>query len=298
MARSIPRRSALSCASAITRISSPTGARTWPHSQIAAYRSIADAAAKAEATYRAIESYLLGAFLSRFGERLRQPTTQTAAPYQPVHVHHAGELHRTDYVQANNSAYVSALTALQTSLDRVAKAGNNVKDDMVAQTMNDATNGYRVTRQIAQNFRIDHEGNVARDGAEADGRSHPPGGGDSRQAGSGATQYRRPARMRRLLALAKKYPFDTNSKTDATLAGCERSIFRPGDGRLPQFYDNTLKNYLELQGNEYVRKPDSRVQITDAFLRFFNRAMAFSDALYKGGAKDPSIAYSDARASR
>jgi type VI protein secretion system component VasK len=33
------------------------------------------------------------------------------------------------------------------------------------------------------------------------------------------------------------------------------------------------------------------VQITDAFLRFFNRASALGDALYKAGAREPSLAY-------
>ena len=90
--------------------------------------------------------------------------------------------------------------------------------------------------------------------------------------------------------LAHKYPFDTASKTDATLDEID-TIFRPGDGRLAAFYEGTLKNYLDRQGSEYVRKSGGKVQITDGFLRFLNRATALSDALYKNGSKSPSLTY-------
>jgi type VI protein secretion system component VasK len=215
---------------------------------------------------------------------------KTAAPYQPVQFITPSNC-PDRYVQANNSAYVSALTALQTSLDRVAKAGNDIKDDMVAQTMNDATNGYKVTRQIAQSFQIDHEGNVH--GMVQKLMEDPIRQAEAILGRLGPTQLNSEGRRvcSDVFALAKKYPFDTAAKTDATLQDVD-AVFRPGDGRLPAFYENTLKNYLTQQGSEYVRRTDSRVQITDGFLRFFNRAMAFSNALYKGGAKDPTIAYS------
>ena len=95
----------------------------------------------------------------------------------------------------------------------------------------------------------------------------------------------------RLKDLVRKYPFVTSSKTDATLDELG-GIFRPTDGRLAAFYEGSLKNYLDKQGSQYVRKSDSKVRITDGFLLFFNRAMAFSAALYKNGATNPSLTYS------
>ena len=257
-------------------------------SSIAPYRGIGDAAQKLS-QLSSNQSYLLALFCLA-SVNVSAADAQTAAPYQPVTFITPSNC-PDRYVQANNSAYVSALTALQTSLDRVAKAGNNVSDDMVAQTMNDATNGYKVTRQIAQSFQIDHEGNVH--GMVQKLMEDPIRQAEAILGRLGPAQLNTEGRRvcSDVFALAKKYPFDTNSKTDATLQDVN-AVFRPGDGRLPQFYDNTLKNYLQQQGSVYVRKPDSRVQVTDAFLRFFNRAMAFSGALYKGGAKDPSIAYS------
>jgi type VI secretion system protein ImpL len=258
------------------------------NSQIAPYRSIGDAAQKL-AQLSSNQSYLLALFCLA-SVNLADASPDAAAPFQPVQ--YVTPSNCPDrYVQGNNSPYVSALTALQTSLDRVAKAGNDIKDDMVAQTMNDATNGYKVTRQIAQNFQIDHDGNVH--GMVQKLMEDPIRQAEAMLGRLGPAQLNSEGRRvcGDVFTLAKKYPFDTASKTDATLQDVN-AVFRPGDGRLPAFYDNTLKNYLTQQGSEYVRKPDSRVQVTEAFLRFFNRAMAFSNALYKSAAKDPSVAYS------
>lgn len=257
------------------------------NSQIAAYRSVPDAAEKLK-QLSGNESYLLGLFCLA-SVNVDPASDDAKAPYQPVQ--YVTPASCTDrYVQANNSAYMSALTALQTSIDRVAKAGNDVKDDMISQTQTDATNGYRVIGQIAQNFRADREGHV--DAMVQKLMEDPIRQAEAILGRLGPAQLNTEGRRvcGDFFALAKKYPFDTGSKIDATLQDVDQ-IFRPSDGRLAQFYQSNLKNYLTLQGNEYVRAQGSRVQITDAFLRFFNRAMAFSNALYKNGAKDPSIAY-------
>jgi len=258
------------------------------NSQIAPYRSIGDAAQKL-AQLSSNQSYLLALFCLA-SVNISVASEDAAAPYQPVT--YVTPPNCTDqYVQGANSPYVSALTALQTSMDRVAKAGNNPTDDMISQTMNDATNGYKVTRQIAQNFHIDHEGNVQ--GMVQKLMEDPIRQAEAILGRLGPAQLNSEGRRvcSDFFALAKKYPFDTSSHVDATIQDVN-GIFRPGDGRLAQFYDSNLKNYLTLEGGLYVRKTDSRVQITEAFLRFFNRATAFSNALYKNGAKDPSIVYS------
>jgi type VI protein secretion system component VasK len=194
------------------------------------------------------------------------------------------------YIQDHNNAYAGALVSLQASMDRVAKSGSDVKDDLVAQTMSDATNAYKVTRQIAENFRIDHEGNVH--GMVQKLMEDPIRYAEAVLGRLGPAQLNTAGRSlcSEFAGLAHKYPFDTGSRTDATLSEID-NIFRPGDGRLAVFYENTLKNYLERRGSEYIRKADSKVQITDAFLRFLNRATALSGALYKEGAKSPSLTY-------
>ena len=48
---------------------------------------------------------------------------------------------------------------------------------------------------------------------------------------------------------------------------------------------------LPRQGAQFVPASGVTLQLTQAFVGFFNRAAAFSDALYGGGSADPHLAY-------
>ena len=257
------------------------------NSQVVAYKSVADAAQKL-GQLSSNQSYLLG-LLCVASVNTNVPDAETAAPYQPVqYVEPTSCSDR--YIQDHSSPYASALVNLQSSMDRVAKSSGAPTDDVVTQTMNDAQNADKVVRQIAQNFRIDHEGNVQasveklleepiRNAEAMVGRLGPAqlNAGGRRVCGDFAS-------------LNSKYPFNTSSQTDATLDEIN-SIFRPTDGKLAAFAENDLRNYIEKRGSQWVRKADSRVQVTDAFLRFLNRGTALTDALYKNGARDPNLTY-------
>ncbi|MGD0873037.1 MAG: type VI secretion system membrane subunit TssM [Bryobacteraceae bacterium] len=258
-------------------------------SEVVPYRSIADAALKLS-QLSSNQSYLLGALcLASINTNPASLDEETSAPYQPVQ--YVMPPACTDrYIQDHNGAYTSALVSLQSSMDRVAKSGTDVKDDLVSQTEADATAAYKVTRQIAQNFRIDREGNVH--GMVQKFMEDPIRQAEAILGRLGPAQLNTEGRRfcGEFAGLTKKYPFDTNARVDATLDDIN-GIFRPGEGKLATFFDSTLKNYVERRGNEYVRRADSRVQVTDAFLRFLNRATALGEALYKNGAKDASLTY-------
>src|ERR1017187_10004595 len=230
-------------------------------SEVAPYRSIADAALKLS-QLSSNQSYLLGA-LCLASTNTAVPDEETKAPYQPVQYVMPPPCTEL-YIQDHNSAYTSALVSLQSSMDRVAKSGTDVKDDLVSQTMADATAAYKVTRQIAQNFHIDREGNVH--GMVQKFMEDPIRQAEAILGRLGPAQLNTEGRRfcGEFADLTRKYPFDTNAKVDATLDDIN-GIFRPGEGKLATFFDSTLKNYVERRGNEYVRRADSRVQVTDAF---------------------------------
>ena len=256
-------------------------------SQVASYSSVADAAQKL-GQLSSNQSYLLG-LLCVASVNTSVPDPDSSAPYQPVqYVVQPSCTER--YIQDHNSPYAGALVSLQSSMERVAKSGGDVKDDLVSQTLNDAANAYKVTRQIAQSFRTDREGNVH--GMVEKLMEDPIRQAEGILGRLGPSQINAEARRfcGDFAGLTHKYPFNTASQTDATLDEIS-AVFRPGDGRVATFAGSNLRNYLERRGNEWVRKSDSRVQISDAFLRFLNRATALSDALYKGGARDPSLTY-------
>src|SRR5262249_53729503 len=89
-------------------------------------------------------------------------------------------------------------------------------------------------------------------------------------------------------ALAAKFPFNSKSKTDVTLAEMN-AVLRKPDGALWSFYEKSLKKILTKQGTQYVAA--GPVQLNPAFVSFFNAAAAFSDALYAPGAADPGFTY-------
>jgi type VI secretion system protein ImpL len=256
-------------------------------SEIVPYHSVGDAAQKL-GQLSSNQSYLLG-LLCLASVNVDAASQEVKDPFQPVqYVTPATCADR--YIQGHNNDYAGALVNLQASLDRVARSGAEVKDDVVAQTESDATNAYKVTRQMAQNFRIDHEGNVHAMVQKL--MEDPIRYAEAVLGRLGPAQLNTEGKRvcTEFQGLAHKYPFDTGSRTDATLEEID-SIFRPNDGRLAAFYESTLKNYIQRRGSEYVRQADSRVQITDGFLRFLNRAAALSDALYKNGARTASLTY-------
>src|SRR4029079_3411223 len=88
--------------------------------------------------------------------------------------------------------------------------------------------------------------------------------------------------------LFSKYPFNANSKTQATIDDIN-AFFAPGKGALWTFYEASLKKLLTPQG---VPIPGAAPAPTPGFVRFFSRAAAFSNALYSGGPAAPKVAFS------
>jgi type VI secretion system protein ImpL len=92
-------------------------------------------------------------------------------------------------------------------------------------------------------------------------------------------------------ALSNKFPFNPTASAEATLQEVG-SIFRPGDGRLWLFYNESLQALMQKQGNQYVVNPAGGIALTPAFVAFFNNAAHFSEALYPAGSANPALRYS------
>ena len=257
-------------------------------SQIVPYRSVSDAAEKLK-QLSSNQSYLLG-LLCLASVNTDVGSEAVSAPYQPVQFVTPPKTCTDRYIGDHNKPYADALVGLQASMERVARSGSDVKDEAVTQTESDATNAYRATREIAQSFNVDREGNVH--GMVQKLMEDPIRYAEAVLGRLGPAQLNTEGQRlcTEFSGLAHKYPFDTGAKVEATLDEVD-AIFRPGDGRLAAFYETTLKNYVDRQGNDFVRKPDSKVQVTDAFLRFLSRANALSAALYKNGSKSPNLIY-------
>lgn len=194
------------------------------------------------------------------------------------------------FIQPPNQPYMSALMNLQTTLEAVLAGPGGTADQAAAQqTLAKAAEARSVTRQIALGFRPDPEGQV--DVKTRTLMEDPITHLEALLRGLGPAELRARAQafcseFRQLMA---RYPFDPKAAVQATLEDFNR-IFRPGDGALWRFYQENLPNLIVKEGVQWVAKPGATMTVTPAFLAFFNRAAAFSEAVYKGG-QQPQLAY-------
>ena len=194
------------------------------------------------------------------------------------------------YILPSNSNYIGALTNLQVAVEQAVPK----KDDPAAaqNTLSVAGNAKLSVKSLASTFMIDQDGQLQQVSQKLleDPITHieamlkGAGGKDLNAAGAGM--------CRSFAAVKNKFPFNQKSSMDATLDDVGK-VFRPKDGALWTLYESGLKKYIKKEGNQWVAQPDpsGAVVINPAFLRFFNDAARFSDAVYPGGVTEPMMRY-------
>ena len=191
------------------------------------------------------------------------------------------------FIVPANNGYMTGLVNLQVSLDQLAGQPGGAMDAAAAQTLQQAATTKGNVGQMALTFGTDPEANTVRQLLEAPITYVEPllrGVGPAELNGKGK------ALCAQIRALMAKYPFNPNATVQATLPDVN-GIFKPREGALWAFYDSSLQKLLQKQGPQYVAVPSGTTSATPAFAAFFNRAAAFSDALYSGGAADPHLSY-------
>ncbi|MEP6833232.1 MAG: ImcF-related family protein [Gemmatimonas sp.] len=88
--------------------------------------------------------------------------------------------------------------------------------------------------------------------------------------------------------ILNKYPFSPDSPVEATMADVTE-MFRPGNGKFWQFFQESLKPYLEKQGGRWVAKPYRGVTLSAEFVEYFNRGAIVSNALYNDVNPTPQL---------
>jgi type VI secretion system protein ImpL len=189
------------------------------------------------------------------------------------------------YIGQTNQTYINALVTLQASLENVTGQGD---DPGAAQALNNALQAKVVSRQMAQSFRLDNDGHIEASVQKL--LEDPIVGVEQALRGAAPSAMNAGGKdlCARFRAIAAKFPFHPNSKTDATVAELDTLLRKP-DGALWTFYDKTLRKALVKQGNQYVSSGSAA--LNPAFVSFFNKAAAISDALYPQGAADPSLTF-------
>ncbi len=194
----------------------------------------------------------------------------------------------------NNSEYMNSLIALKGALDAVGPGGN-ADPSNVAAAANAATQADNAVSKMALNFTGDPSDPKSPVGTKTTQILREPiarvqpllkgfGAGAINQAAKGMCDS--------IAAMLTKYPFNPRSSMDATLQEVTQFL-KPQDGQLWQLYNGHLKQLLAPAGNgEYAAISGQQASVTQPFLRFFNHAMHMSEALFRGGAQQPNLAFS------
>lgn len=251
------------------------------------YASIADAAKKLN-QLSGNQSPLLALFwLASQNTAVDDP--KVTAAFQPVHsVVPPSAVDR--YIAPPNQSYMGGLGALNTSIEQIAAQPGQPAEAAAGQVLANAVAAKSASRQLAQTFRPDPEGKVDATTQKLLEDPITYVEGLLRTLGPAELNAKGKALCGQLRPVLAKYPFTPNASQQATLAEVN-SILRKPDGALWNFYDANLQRLLVKQGDQYAAAPSGGMALTPAFVAFFNRAAAVSEAFYAGGAQEPRLTY-------
>ncbi|MBL0158442.1 MAG: hypothetical protein IPP47_15260 [Bryobacterales bacterium] len=211
--------------------------------------------------------------------------------FDPVHKTVPPPATTVQYVLPPNQEYMGSLASLQTTVGQVADQ-QGPPDPARAQPIRMAADSARnVVKKMGYTFKIDPEAHMETTALRLLEAPIQSIDALTKNMGAGEVNGKAGAFCAAFSPVMNKFPFNPNAAAEATLQEVS-SIFRPREGRLWIFYEESLRNFLQKQGNLYVANPASGLQMNPLFVNFFNNAARFSDTLYPGGATEPSLRYS------
>ncbi|MDQ6663196.1 MAG: hypothetical protein M3Z23_02250 [Acidobacteriota bacterium] len=256
-------------------------------SAIVKYANLADAAKKLTAT-SSPQSPLLALFwLASQNTAVDAPEIEKA--FKPLHAL-MPPASVDQYLGPSNSDYMKALASLQIAVEQASALPPEQNETAAAQTKTSANAAKLAARQTALTFGLDSDAHIeatiaklmedAITYAEA-AAPQGPDPGPLNAAGAGlCAQFRKLA-----------YPFNARSTNRAKIEDVN-AIFRPGQGALWAFYEQNLKKLLPKNGDSYAPVAGGKPALNKDFVNFFNKAAAFSNALYQNGAsQEPKLTF-------
>ena len=188
----------------------------------------------------------------------------------------------------SNQAYMEGLIKLKAAL--MNAAANPTNEALKTEAIATATSAQVAAQLVAQNFRIDKDGqtHAAVKKALDDPILYAMAalGSVDKQAINGKAG----GLCAQLQPLLAKYPFQPKATVEASLPEVA-AVFAPGTGALWQLYDTSLAKLLVRQGSDFVPVPTSGMTLRPQFLAFFRQAAAVSTALFRGGSPQPQLTF-------
>ncbi len=197
------------------------------------------------------------------------------------------------YVWPTNQEYMGSLAALQTAVSQVADAPPAAAPDpnRALPVRQSADNARNIVKKMGYTFKIDPETHLETVTIKLLEAPIEYAAALTKGMGSGEVNAKARQFCGAFAGISSKFPFNSTATTEVTIQELN-AMFRPQSGRLWVFYAETLQSLLPKQGSQYVANPASGIQLTPAFVAFFNNAARFSEAMYPGGAGEPVLRYS------
>ncbi len=194
------------------------------------------------------------------------------------------------YVWPTNQEYMGSLASLQSAINQVADVSGPPDPNIALPVKQSADSAHNIVKKMGYTFRIDPDAHIETVTSKL--LEAPIDYVDALTKGMGAGEINLKAGRfcSDFAKVSSKFPFNPTAKTEVTLQELG-AIFRPRDGQLWTFFNDTLQRYLQKQGALYVANPSGNIQLTPGFIAFFNAAARFSDAVYPGGASEPNFRY-------
>ncbi len=257
-------------------------------SSVAGYRDFSDAEKKLEKLTSPTSPLL--ELLWFISHNTAVSASNVSAPFVPVQaIEPPGSADQlpAQYVLPSNKDYIVALGKLQSDLNTLIESPTGATDPSLMNQILTSAGAAKVAVTQIMGDRVDqtfHNENLVRqlleepiDNAQAL-ISRAPGealNGAGRQFCSQFSQ------------LDRFYPFSPNSAQELPIEQLN-AIFAPKNA-LWTFHDTKLAQILPRQGSIYAAS--GNVKLNSAFVAFFNRAAALSEALYPSGSATPRFSY-------
>jgi type VI secretion system protein ImpL len=254
--------------------------------RVAGYASASDAAAKLERLSTAgsplISVLRLASLHTAGGPEQIRPLFQPPQLVVPT---------ETEELGGEARGYLANLFNLQTGWDKLAQSPQGAKDKAVVDDLMRVTETAKTsTNTLTLGFRGDSDPQVS--AATRNTLMAPIENAERLLQRLGPLDLNNQGKglCTQISLLKRKYPFDPNSSQDASLQELA-AIFHPQMGSLWALYAGNLQELLIEQGGRYAARPGGSIQLSPAFVAFFNQAAGISRAFYPEGAAEPHFVY-------
>lgn len=190
----------------------------------------------------------------------------------------------TAFITGGNRPYLNGLSELQIAMN-VAAGEKPPSATSMAMTQQRAQSALGSARSVAAFPGPDLEGKLDRQILKI--MEDPISGGDGLSNPANAINAAAEAMCQQFNVINRKFPFDPAATPEITLDELN-VLIKPGSGRFWQFYQETLAQHMDENGNP----KGGTVRLNPAFVTFFQQVSRLSKAFYSGGAQNPQLNYS------